>query len=33
MTVLVKESYPFGFGLDFDMNVNMVLVVSNNSCL
>ena len=29
MTVLLKESYPFGRGLDFDMNVNMVLVVSN----
>jgi hypothetical protein len=29
MIVPVKENYPFGCGLDFDMNVNMVLVISN----
>jgi len=31
--VLVKESYPFTCGLDFDMNVDMVLLLSNQLLL
>ena len=33
MTVVVKESYPFSCGLDFDMNSNMVLVLTNQLLL
>jgi hypothetical protein len=33
MIVIVKESYPFSCRLDFGMNVNMVLVLSNQLLL